>query len=219
MRAGNDDERGDEHEQPHRRQGQGSDLHADEGKRQTGVLGSRVPDDQRHVRQEDREPYGREHGNVRGLIANRPQQESFGDHAEQADRHGCHDQGQHVGHTGKSEDRVYNERAQHVELAVREIHHVHDAENERQADAHEGVDTADQEAVEEVLNKLDHGTAPDGLDSCPASWTLNTRDAVPQGTCALTAARRVGRPQRPRAHRCRRAPGRRSDDSGGRGPR
>ena len=41
--------------------------------------------------------------------------------------------------------------AEHQELAVREVHHAHDAENQRQPDRDEGVDPAEQDRRDDEL--------------------------------------------------------------------
>jgi hypothetical protein len=42
-------------------------------------------------------------------------------------------------------------KAEHQELAVREVHHAHDAEDQRQPDGDEGVDPAEQDRRDDEL--------------------------------------------------------------------
>jgi hypothetical protein len=65
---------------------------------------------------------------------------------------------------GEREQRVQEERAQHVQLAVGEVHHAHDPEDQGEADAHQRIAAADDEAVDEVLDELgDHEAATRGF--------------------------------------------------------
>ena len=56
---------------------------------------------------------------------------------------------------------------QHHEVALREVDHAHDPEDEGEADAHEGVDTPHEETGHDVLGELAryHG-APGGRATC-----------------------------------------------------
>src|SRR5678815_3700165 len=68
----------------------------------------------------------------------------------------------------RAEQGEEEERPQHVELAVGEVDHAHDAEDQGEADAHEGVAAPDDEAVDDVLDELrDH------------AWTQTRRPAPP----------------------------------------
>ena len=61
-------------------------------------------------------------------------------------------------HAPEAKEREEEEGAQHEELAVGEVDHAHDAEDEGEADPHQGVAAAQDEAVDDVLDELgDHG--------------------------------------------------------------
>ena len=55
-----------------------------------------------------------------------------------------------------SGDQIDGVGAESVELAVGEIHHPHDAEDQRQADAEQRVGAAQDQRVDEVLEELVH---------------------------------------------------------------
>jgi hypothetical protein len=55
-----------------------------------------------------------------------------------------------------------------------EIHHAHDAENQRQPDAEQGVGSAEHDGIEQMLEELVHVplTGLDAADACDsAAWT------------------------------------------------
>ena len=59
-------------------------------------------------------------------------------------------------HAGEHHPHVHHVGAEAVELAVGEVHHPHDAEDQRQADAQQRVGAAQDERVEAVLEQLIH---------------------------------------------------------------
>jgi len=72
---------------------------------------------------------------------------------------------------GKRHQRVYSEvggkeeadvHTDHHELALGEVHDFHDAENQRHADAHKRVDSADEQAVHHGLGQCFQHRSFDG---------------------------------------------------------
>src|SRR3954466_6100915 len=58
-------------------------------------------------------------------------------------------------------EEVADVHSQHHELALGEIHDLHDAEDERDADAHERIDAPDEQAVDDGLrDDFHHEVAP-----------------------------------------------------------
>jgi hypothetical protein len=92
---------------------------------------------------------------------NSADQEMLQEHADdEQDRHrdGKRHQGVYSEVGGKEEADVH---ADHHELALGEVHDFHDAENQRNADAHKRVDSADEQAVH------------DGLCQCLQHWSFD----------------------------------------------
>src|SRR5207249_8523063 len=94
-----------------------------------------------------------QHRRVDGFGAERTQQ---GELAHGAQRYAAGDRRQHgrdeVG-TREAERRERRVRAQRVELAMGEVHDVHEPEDEREADAQQGVGPAEHQAVHQVLKE------------------------------------------------------------------
>ena len=69
---------------------------------------------------------------------------------------------------------------QHHEVALREVDHAHDAEDEREPDAHEGVDAPHEQTGHDVLRELarDHGEPA----ACATCTDASGRVATAVGT-------------------------------------
>ena len=103
--------------------------------------------------QEDRRSHRQQQRNFFALEAphDGSEQEHFHDDADRTDPDKGGEQRDEI---GKSEDDLQvidDEPAEHVELAVGEVHHVHDAEDDREAQGYERIGHAHDEAVHENL--------------------------------------------------------------------
>jgi hypothetical protein len=104
----------------------------------------------------ERDP-GADHDEHRGVdvgAAQPPQQHQL---EERAERHAERDgerQRDEEGDTQQHHQRVHHVRAERVQLPVREVDHLHDAEDEREPDPEQRVRAAQHERVQAVLEKL-----------------------------------------------------------------
>jgi hypothetical protein len=69
----------------------------------------------------------------------------------------CHGHRRPVVETGPHHQGVGQVRAEHEQLPVREVGHVHRAEDQCEAERNQAVDAAGDETVEDLLRKQFHG--------------------------------------------------------------
>ncbi len=182
---------------------------------------------QRDVLHQDRQPHGGEHHDQVRLVERGRDDEPVHQHAEQ--EHGRHDgDDRHIGVEAEQlGDRPGAVHREHQEFAVREVDDAQHAEGEREADAHQGVDAADENAGKDQLADGNHravvmaGRSPPldralQLIACPSpaaeprparAWqeSSGTPGCCRPSATARCRSRRAGsgrRPWGPAASRC-----------------
>ncbi|BCQ28747.1 hypothetical protein NK8_69370 (plasmid) [Caballeronia sp. NK8] len=129
------------------------------------VLGAEAHVDGMHVRAEDHEREidecgryadGREDLDVRVGREQRLDDEALDQHAEGEQKQGDRHRGYIRVPAELRGEQPHGVHADHQQFAVREVDHPHDAEDQRQADADDRVRAAQQQAVDEKLQKNGH---------------------------------------------------------------
>jgi len=141
----------------------GPDGQRQRGERVPDGLRRGVPDEDRRVLDDDGQRHHGEHGDLDGLIAQASQDQPLHDRTDERDaRHRQEARDEEID-APQREERVEEEGAQHEELAVGEVDHAHDAEDEGEADPHQGIAAPQDEAVDDVLDELgEHGRKDGG---------------------------------------------------------
>src|SRR5262249_22537492 len=141
--------------------------------------------------------------------AHRPQQSDLDQRTEQRSRDDRDDEAEKEIEAERRNHEIDGIGAEGVELAMSEINHAHDAEDQRQSDAEQGVGTAEHDGIEEMLEEFVHVplTGPDaaGAGYVPASRSLaqirrdwNHRSTITRGTRSAPSLQR-GRGSRPKS--------------------
>src|SRR5882672_5037903 len=152
-------------------------LHVEElevaGHRLGNLTGHRAVLPERVVLDDQRDAEGGEDGCERVAADERPER----GHLQQRAEHG---HGQHGGHEGDpevargEEGRRSDVGAQHEQVAVREVHDVHDPEDEREAGGHQREDHAVHEPVDDLHDELVDG---DHSAQTPRYWWMTVASA------------------------------------------
>src|SRR5579863_4993397 len=85
----------------------------------------------------------------------------------------------------KHHQREHHIRAEAIELAVGEVHHPHDAEDERQSNAQQRVDAAEHKGVHTMLEKFVHAGATQSRELIELVAGESTR--IPWGSHGFAA--------------------------------
>src|SRR5262245_45868591 len=138
-------------------------------------LGDAAPDEELAVLHGDPEADHHEHGCVDRLAPEGPQQRHLAEPAQDGaggDRH--HERREEI-RAGQREAGERHICPQRVELAVGEVDDVHEAEDEGEPDAQQGVRPAEHQAVHQVLKELLHPAARYFFARKSGSATLPSR--------------------------------------------
>ena len=97
-------------------------------------------------------------------LVDRPQDTDLDDHPDQANRQAGDQDARPEAHNSRKDrhGRVGDERPQHVERAVREIHDPRDAEDDRQTGCHEEQSRGIGQTGQKLSNKKAHPNSPSG---------------------------------------------------------
>ena len=187
--ADDQQQRDDEHEDAQPGYRNRSDHQRGIRERRDDRLGHAAPDQELGVLHHDPAADHHQHHGVDVGAAHRPQQRDLDQRAEQrAGDDGNHQPEEEI-EPERGGDEIDGVGAEGVELAVGEIHHPHDAENQRQADAEQRVGSAEDDGVHEVLEELVHEPVTVLSRACSQAW---------RGPAALRAVRETEPPGRPR---------------------
>ena len=159
--AGDQRQGHDEHEQPVPRHRDGADHQRRGRKRGVDRLGDAGPGQLLGVLQGDPGADHHQHGGVDVGAAQPAQQHELDARApSSAPSSTASASARKKLAPGQHHPHVHHVGAEGVELAVGEVHHPHDAEDQRQADAEQRVRAAQHERVEAVLEELVHDVPP-----------------------------------------------------------
>src|SRR5262249_11442419 len=152
------DERGgrDDHEQPQRRDAERSKRERRRRKRMRDRARDAAPHEELGVLHRDPDADHHQHDGVDRVTAQRTQQGALGQRAEQGAGGDGHAEGRQKRQPGERQRREGGVGPERVELAVREVHHAHEAEDQGETDAEQRVGAAQHQAVHQVLQELLH---------------------------------------------------------------
>ena len=161
-RVGSRDQRecDDEHEQPVPGDGYRPQHQRVRRERRVDRLRHARPGQLLEVLQRDPGADHHQHGGVDVGAPQPAQQRELDRRAEHDPEQHRQRQGEEEVHAGQHHPHEHHVGAEAVELAVGEVHHPHDAEDQRQPDAQQRIGAAQDERIECVLEQLIHGGLP-----------------------------------------------------------
>ena len=186
--------RGDQQDQPMRRHRQ-PEQRDDLAIRRVHVAELRAPDVLGHGFEEQHHAERGNHRIERRGVPQRTEHQPFERRAGHGQRRHRHGHRRPVVEARLHHQRVGQVRAEHEQLAVREVGHVHGAEDQRQAERDQAVDAAGDEAVEDLLRQEFHRLTG---SSGPATRRRSTASPIRRArrACSMSPARRPRRRRR-----------------------